>query len=365
MKLKIVRIVLFVFVYQTTMGLIAHAQDPVDLTSWTVESYLPFGGWPNADWAVSADQAEQLWNSQPTLLYSDFSALWTALEVDVYSIAGDDDYFGFAVGFEPGDTSNPSADYLLIDWKAREQRGYFPSSVCDPYSWADTGLAASRVFGVPTAAEFWGHSNRDDQCSDLYSGLEELTRGINLGNAIWDLCRPDDCYVYHFRLEYTPTFLRVYVDGSLEIDISGTFSDERWAFYGFSQPATYFVNPTLESLVLSVDIDIKPGSDLNPINPDSQGVVPVAILTTEDFDASTVDPDSIEIAGRGVAVRGKGNKSMAHLEDVDGDGDIDLLVQVNTFVEDHPWDTGPVDLTGETFDGVPIAGRDNVLVVPN
>jgi len=116
--------------------------------------------------------------------------------------------------------------------------------------------------------------------------------------------------------------------------------------------------------VIQVDIDIKPGSDLNPINPQSQGLVPVAILTTDDFDAAAVNPDTILIASRRVAMRGKANKSMAHLEDVDGDGDIDLLVQIGTDVEDDPWETGRVDLTGETFDGTSIIGYDYVLVVP-
>ena len=43
-----------------------------------------------------------------------------------------------------------------------------------------------------------------------------------------------------------------------------------------------------------VEIDIKPGSDPNSINLRSKGVIPVAILTTEDFDATTVDPLSVE-----------------------------------------------------------------------
>jgi len=41
---------------------------------------------------------------------------------------------------------------------------------------------------------------------------------------------------------------------------------------------------------LEVTIDIMPGSDKNPVNPTSRGVIPVAILTTEDFDAASVDP---------------------------------------------------------------------------
>ena len=39
-----------------------------------------------------------------------------------------------------------------------------------------------------------------------------------------------------------------------------------------------------------VTIDIKPGSDPNSINLGSAGVIPVAILSSEAFDATTVDP---------------------------------------------------------------------------
>jgi hypothetical protein len=41
------------------------------------------------------------------------------------------------------------------------------------------------------------------------------------------------------------------------------------------------------------EIDIKPGSFPNSINPRSKGVIPVAILTTDTFDATTVDPLSV------------------------------------------------------------------------
>lgn len=43
-----------------------------------------------------------------------------------------------------------------------------------------------------------------------------------------------------------------------------------------------------------VVIDIKPGSDPNAINPRSKGVIPVAILTTDTFDAQSVDPSTVQ-----------------------------------------------------------------------
>lgn len=115
----------------------------------------------------------------------------------------------------------------------------------------------------------------------------------------------------------------------------------------------------------TVEIDIKPGSDTNPINPGSNGVIPVAILTTEDFDAADVDPSTVSLAGQGVAVRGKAEKLMARLEDVDGDGDADLVVQVETNVgEGQAWESGTVELTGETYEGHAIIGYDDIIVVP-
>ena len=113
-----------------------------------------------------------------------------------------------------------------------------------------------------------------------------------------------------------------------------------------------------------VDIDIKPGSDPNPINPGSNGLIPVAILTTDDFNAADVEPNSVTLAGVEVAVRGKAEKLMARLEDVDGDGDDDLLLQVETQSEGTLWESGPVILTGKTYDGRDIKGTDEVIIVP-
>lgn len=80
----------------------------------------------------------------------------------------------------------------------------------------------------------------------------------------------------------------------------------------------------------TVEIDIKPGSYPNTINLGSNGVVPVGIISSEGFDATAVAPENVFLAGSGVAIRGKGNKYLAHEEDVNGDGLMDLVVQVET-----------------------------------
>jgi hypothetical protein len=106
-------------------------------------------------------------------------------------------------------------------------------------------------------------------------------------------------------------------------------------------------------------IDIKPGSDPNPINPFSRGVIPVAILTTEAFDALTVDGGTV---GFGPYDAEKKHKQ-AHVEDVDGDGDLDLLLHFPT--PDTGMALGDTEacLIGETYDGMPLEGCDSVTTV--
>jgi len=103
-------------------------------------------------------------------------------------------------------------------------------------------------------------------------------------------------------------------------------------------------------------IDIKPGSYPNSINLKSKGVVPVAVLTTDDFDASTVDPDTVLFAGASPLRWAR--------EDVDGDGDTDLLFHFKTQELDLDENSTEAFLTGYTFDGQFIWGTDTVNIVP-
>jgi hypothetical protein len=120
-------------------------------------------------------------------------------------------------------------------------------------------------------------------------------------------------------------------------------------------------NGWLPEVITIVAIDINPGSYPNSINLGSRGVIPVAILSTKDFDATKVDPLSVKFGPAGATeVHKKG-----HIEDVDKDGDLDMVLHFNT------QDTGikagdtEVSLTGKTIDGKSIKGIDAIVTVPS
>jgi len=125
----------------------------------------------------------------------------------------------------------------------------------------------------------------------------------------------------------------------------------------------YGVYCTEQSTVttLRVSIDIKPGEYPNTINLGSKGVVPVAILSSEGFDATTVDPLSVTLAGAKVRLKGKGTP-MASIEDLNGDGMMDLVVHVETKALQLTTTSTEAILEGKTYSRRRIRGSDSVLV---
>ncbi|OHB64444.1 MAG: hypothetical protein A2Y76_05600 [Planctomycetes bacterium RBG_13_60_9] len=121
----------------------------------------------------------------------------------------------------------------------------------------------------------------------------------------------------------------------------------------------------IEPLVLEVAIDIKPGSTANTVNLRSNGVTPAAILSSDTFDATTVDPATISLAGATVAMRGKAGKYMAAPEDINADGLLDLVVHVQTSeINPAMFEDDCAILVGATFDDQAIQGSDQITIVP-
>ena len=107
---------------------------------------------------------------------------------------------------------------------------------------------------------------------------------------------------------------------------------------------------------IEISIDIKPGSYPNSINLGSKGVVPVAVLTTAEFDASTVDPATVQFADA-YPLRWA-------MEDVDYEGDLDLIFHFKTLELNLDMDSTEATLTGETLSALLIQGTDTVNIVP-
>ena len=122
----------------------------------------------------------------------------------------------------------------------------------------------------------------------------------------------------------------------------------------------------------STGIDIQPGSDDNPVNLTSRGLLPVAVLSTDAFDATTLDPATITLgdndgADTPVATRRNGTL-FASLEDVNEDGLLDLVLHfdVPTLVANGDLDAEStyLILNGTTRDGAPLRAADAVRIVP-
>lgn len=124
-------------------------------------------------------------------------------------------------------------------------------------------------------------------------------------------------------------------------------------------PAYSFSSMTYQ-IATGIDIDVKPGDELNYINLKSHGKTPIAILSTATFDAGTVDPFTITVAGAPVSLRSNGTTASS-LEDVNGDGLLDLVVHVSTRAL-QPTSPNQVLLEAYTVLGERLWGSDEMIL---
>jgi uncharacterized delta-60 repeat protein len=117
--------------------------------------------------------------------------------------------------------------------------------------------------------------------------------------------------------------------------------------------ARYLVAPT----VVRVSLDVKPESADNVIPLQSNGLVAVAVLATEQFDVATIDQTSLCFVQACVEVHGHG-----HIEDVNGDGRADLLLHYAIAATGIKLGDKQACLTGRTQTGLRIEGCDAIDV---
>jgi len=165
-------------------------------------------------------------------------------------------------------------------------------------------------------------------------------------------------------------------EGEIAGDQSGNDND------GTIVGATWTDSVPPVGICTPVHVDIKPGSCPNPLNVASRGVLPVAVLGTEEFDVITIDAVSISLDGVG-AIRSSyedvvtpvldGNECECTEAGPDGYTDLTLKFRTQEIVEELIYSEGELaegqtlalELRGELTDGRIIAGSDCVVLVGN
>ncbi len=115
-----------------------------------------------------------------------------------------------------------------------------------------------------------------------------------------------------------------------------------------------------------IAVDVMPDGVPNTVNPYSRGVIPVAILGSETFDAADVDVTTLAFGPSGAPPAHNLSDTFTyndHLQDVNLDGYSDLVVHFRTQDTDIACGDDSATLTGETLDGQPFEGTDSINTV--
>ena len=205
----------FVAVVENADPLVVENSRNLDLGTWTAEHRGEPANWLLYD---SGRRVQQHYNADPSVFYGPETGTGVKFRGTARVATGsDDDFIGFVLGFQPGDWTNPAADFLLIDWRQADNES------------SQEGLSISRVTG--SSPDLYGHRPSDS--------FQELARGNRFGTTGWADNTP-----YSFVFESDPSRVKVWVDGVLELDVQGTFDfgGGRFGFYVFSQPQAQFYN---------------------------------------------------------------------------------------------------------------------------
>jgi hypothetical protein len=138
--------------------------------------------------------------------------------------------------------------------------------------------------------------------------------------------------------------------------------------------AAIVLNGEIIDVTLPVALDIHPTSCPNPINESKQGVVPVAILGSVDFDVTNIDPSSLLLEGvpvrkwaiQDVATPYDGALCGCTEQGADGYPDMTLKFSAPLLVDElsilERNQEIELTLTGNLMDGTPIVGSDCMVV---
>jgi hypothetical protein len=119
-----------------------------------------------------------------------------------------------------------------------------------------------------------------------------------------------------------------------------------------------YSNEMIADIPITVKIDIRPYSPFNIINVKRNGLIPVAIFSSHDFNATKIDPHSLKFGPEEALIKCK-----MIVIDKNKDGLKDIIATFITRETGIKCDQGEAVITGKTKSGIGITGRDFIRVV--
>jgi uncharacterized protein (DUF2345 family) len=291
------------------------------------------------------------------------------------------DNFGFSVSVSgntivvgaPGDEDNTGAAYVFaLNGALWQQMAKFPLE----------GVGSSSYFGqsVAVSGETIVVGGYYDDVTDgpTDTGAAYLFRAEGTEWVVEKVTASDAAGGDYFGYSVSISGDTVIVGAPWKDDGSSEVSQVMYA--GAAYVFILEGEPSIEFFV-----DIKPGSCVNPVNPKSKGVLPVAILGTEALDVMMVDPSTIRLSRDGVD--GEVAPIRVHYADVatpmqceltasgeiEGDGYTDLMLKFRTQEVVKAlslWDVAGERVTliltanlKEEFGGTALSGQDDIKVL--
>lgn len=148
---------------------------------------------------------------------------------------------------------------------------------------------------------------------------------------------------------------QVEVEFTVEYDSYVGFADgdsNPWDNKGGLSLMIEMVNP-----VVPVEIDLKPGSDRNPLKPKGVGKIPVAVFGSEEVDVTWIDNNSVMLNGLAHALNGN-EQPNCNYEYVNEDEYLDMVCHFEDDSSDWEPGVGEAMFTANLVDGRMIEGYD-------
>ena len=146
----------------------------------------------------------------------------------------------------------------------------------------------------------------------------------------------------HTSLEQDYPAVAAYGDRNFIVSWQSNRQDgDSWGVYG----QRYGTAPPPPPIVIDIQVD--------EVNVRSKGMIPIVIQTTASFDAQDVDPATVRFGPNGAFKA----HAVAHLADVDLDGDIDLVVHFRAQQTCIQCGDTEATLTGATLEARPFPSR--------